>query len=97
MEINVGNGYYIDKQKRSYTLKQRYFGTAKDGSRTERNKVHGHYDTLEKALRSFLEINQVPVDSKLSVDLIGYVKWVEESNKRAVQAMNEAIEGKEKL
>lgn len=93
MEINIGLGYYIDKSKRSHTLKQRCFGTAKDGTRVERNKTHGHYDTMEKALRSFLEINQVPPESKMSIDLMGYVKWVEESNKRAVQALNEAIEG----
>ena len=93
MEINIGLGYYIEVTKRNYILKQRYFGKAKDGSRVERNKTHGHYDTQEKALRSFLEINQIPPEAKMSVDLMGYVKWVEESNERAVQALNEAIEG----
>lgn len=96
MEINIGLGYYIEVTKRNFILKQRYFGKAKNGSRVERNKTHGHYDTLEKALRSFLEINQVPVKAKMSVDLMRYVKLVEEANERAVQALNEAIEGKEK-
>lgn len=94
MEINIGLGYYIEVTRRNYILKQRYFGTAKDGSRIERNKTHGHYDTQEKALRSFLEINQIPPEAKISVDLIGYVKLVEESNERAVQALNEAWKGR---
>ena len=96
MEINIGLGYYIEVTKRNFILKQRYFGTAKDGTRVERSKTHGHYGSFRDVCKAYIEINQVPPESKMSVDLIGYVKLVEESNKRAVQALNEAIEGKEK-
>ena len=97
MEINIGLGYYIEVTRRNYILKQRYFGYKKDGTRVERVKTHGSYGSERAALEAYLRINQVPVEAKMSVDLMGYVKWVEESNERAVQALNEAIEGKEKL
>ena len=94
MEINIGQGYFVEKTKRNFILKQRYFGMTRDGERTERTKVHGSYGTFRKACEEYLRINQVPPESKMSVDLMGYVKWVEESNERAVQALNEAIEGR---
>ena len=76
-------------------MKQRYFGFKKDGTRVERVKAHVSCGTFRKACEEYIRINQVPPESKMSVDLMGYVKWVEESNERAVQALNEAIEGKE--
>ena len=93
MKINIGLGYYIEVTKRNFILKQRYFGYKKDGTRVERVKPHVSCGTFRKACEEYLRINQVPVESKMSVDLIGYVKLVEESNERAVQALNEAIEG----
>ena len=96
MEINIGLGYYIEVTKRNFILKQRYFGTTKNGERTVRSKTHGNYGSFRDACKAFLKDHQIPPESKMSVDLMGYVKWVEESNERAVQALNEAIEGKEK-
>ena len=96
MEINIGLGYFVEQTKRNFILKQRYFGYKKDGARIDRIKPHGSYGSFRGACEAYLRINQVPPESKLSVDLMGYVKWVEESNERAVQALNEAIEGKEK-
>ena len=96
MEINIGLGYFVEQTKRNFILKQRYFGFKKDGTRVERVKTHGSYGSERAALEAYLRINQVPVEAKISVDLMGYVKWVEESNERAVQALNKAIEGKEK-
>lgn len=95
MEIDIGLGYYIEVTKRNFILKQRYFGFKKDGTRVERVKTHGSYGSERAALEAYLRINQVPVEAKISVDLMGYVKWVEESNEKAVQALNKAIEGKE--
>lgn len=97
MEINIGLGYFVEQTKRNFILKQRYFGFKKDGTRTERIKPHGSYGTFRKACEEYLRINQVPPESKLSVDLMGYVKLVEESNERAVTSLCKAIEGKEKL
>ena len=94
MEINIGLGYYIEVTKRNFILKQRYFGFKKDGTRVERVKTHGSYGSEMAALEAYLRINQVPVEAKMSVDLIGYVKLVEEANERAVQALNEAWKGR---
>ena len=94
MEINIGLGYYIEVTRRNFILKQRYFGYKKDGTRVDRVKPHGSYSTFRKACEEYIRINQVPVESKISVDLIGYVKLVEESNERAVQALNEAWKGR---
>lgn len=96
MEINIGLGYYIEVTKRNFILKQRYFGTTKDGKRAVRSRTHGNYGSFRDACKAFIKDNQIPPEAKLSVDLMGYVKWVEEANERAVQALNEAIEGKEK-
>ena len=95
MEINIGQGYFVEQTKRNFILKQRYFGFKKDGARVERVKAHVSCGTFRKACEEYLRINQIPPESKMSVDLMGYVKWVEESNERAGQACNEAIEGKE--
>ena len=96
MEINIGLGYYIEVTRRNFILKQRYFGTTKDGERTVMSKTHGSYGSERAALEEYLRINQIPPEAKMSVDLMGYVKLVEEANERAVQALSEAIEGKEK-
>ena len=77
MEINIGLGYYIEVTRRNYILKQRYFGYKKDGTRVERDKPHGSYGSFRGACEAYLRINQVPPESKLSVDLMGYVKQVE--------------------
>lgn len=95
MEINIGLGYYIEVTKRNFILKQRYFGYKKDGTRVERVKPHVSCGTFRKACEEYLRINQVPVESKMSVDLMGYVKWVEESNERAVSQLHKLISGKE--
>lgn len=94
MEINIGLGYYIEVTKRNFILKQRYFGFKKDGTRTDRVKPHGSYSTFRRACEEYIHINQIPPEVKMSVDLIGYVKLVEEANERAVQALNEAWEGR---
>lgn len=94
MEINIGLGYYIEVTKRNFILKQRYFGYKKDGTRVERVKTRGSYGSERAALEAYLRINQVPVEAKMSVDLIEYVKLVEEANERAVQALNEAWKGR---
>ena len=95
MEINIGLGYYIEVTRRNFILKQRYFGFKKDGTRVERVKPHVSCGTFRKACEEYLRINQVPVESKMSVDLMGYVKWVEESNERAVSQLHKLISGKE--
>ena len=46
MQINLINGFYIDTDNRNFTLKQKYIGTRKDGTKKEAVKIHGHYGSL---------------------------------------------------
>lgn len=87
MQIQLINGYYIERDKRNYTLKQNYWGKTKEGKNKEFTKICGHHHDLEGAVKEFLTINQIAEMSKLSLDLMQYVKMVEESNKNAVRAI----------
>ena len=92
MQINLINGFYIETDNRNFTLKQKYIGTRKDGTKKESVKIISHCGSLEQALELFLRINQVPKEIKISVDLMAYASLVEQSNKEAVQALKREIE-----
>ena len=93
MQITLINGYYIETDNRNYTLKQKYIGKRKDGTKKDSIKIISHCGNLEQALETFLHMNQIPHDSKLAVDLMEYVNLVELSNKEAVQALKSVLEG----
>ena len=92
MQINLINGFYIDVTPNNFTLKQKYIGTRKDGTKKESVKIISHCGSLEQALDLFLRINQVPKEAKLSVDLMAYANHIEQSNKEAVRALKREIE-----
>ena len=95
MQINLINGFYIETDNRNFTLKQKYIGTRKDGTKKESVKIISHCGSLEQALDLFLRINQVPKESKMAVDLMAYASLVEQSNKEAVRALKREIEVRE--
>ena len=95
MQINLINGYYIDVTPNNYTLKQKYIGTRKDGTKKEAVKIISHCGSLEQALDLFLRINQVPKEAKMAVDLMWYADFIEQSNKEAVRALKREIEVRE--
>ena len=95
MQITLINGFYIETDNRNYTLKQKYIGTRKDGTKKEAVKIISHCGSLEQALDLFLRINQVPKEAKIAVDLIAYANYIEQSNKEAVQALKREIEVRE--
>ena len=92
MQINIINGYYIDVTPNNFTLKQKYIGTRKDGTKKDAVKIISHCGNLEQALDLFLRINQVPKEAKIAVDLMSYASLVEQSNKEAVRALKREIE-----
>lgn len=92
MQITLINGYYIETDNRNFTLKQKYIGTRKDGTKKDSVKIISHCGSLEQALDLFLRINQVPKETKISVDLMAYASLVEQSNKDAVRALKREIE-----
>ena len=93
MQINLINGFYIDTDNRSFTLKQKYIGTRKDGTKKESVKIISHCGSFEQALELFLRINQVPKEAKIAVDLMEYANYIEQSNKEAVQALKSVLDG----
>ena len=95
MNISIINGYYIDVTPNNFTLKQKYIGTRKDGTKKESVKIISHCGSLEQALDLFLRINQVPKEAKIAVDLMEYAYFIEQSNKEAVQALKREIEVRE--
>ena len=92
MQINLINGYYIDVTPNNFTLKQKYTGTRKDGTKKESVKIISHCGSLEQALEMFLRINQVPKEAKIVVDLMEYANHIEQSNKEAVRALKRELE-----
>ena len=94
MQINLVNGFYIETDNRNYTLKQKYIGKRKDGTKKESVKIISHCGSLEQALDLFLRINQVPKEAKMAVDLMYYANYIEQSNKEAVQALKSVLEGR---
>ena len=95
MQINLINGFYIETDNRNFTLKQKYIGTRKDGTKKDAVKIISHCGSLEQALDLFLRINQVPKEAKMAVDLMEYAYFIEQSNKEAVQALKREIEVRE--
>ena len=95
MQIILINGYYIETDNRNFTLKQKYIGTRKDGTKKESVKIISHCGSLEQALDLFLRINQVPKEAKIAVDLIAYANYIEQSNKETVRALKREIEVRE--
>ena len=93
MQIILINGYYIETDNRNFTLKQKYIGTRKDGTKKESVKIISHCGSLEQALEFFLRINQVPEEAKMAVDLMEYADFIEQSNKEAVRALKSVLEG----
>lgn len=93
MQINLINGFYIENDNRNFTLKQKYIGTRKDGTKKESVKIISHCGNLEQAIETFLRLNQIDRGAKLAVDLMEYVNLVEQSNKEAVQALKSVLEG----
>ena len=92
MQINLINGFYIETDNRNFTLKQKYIGKRKDGTKKESVKIISHCGSLEQALELFLRINQVPNEAKMAFDLMYYANYIEQSNKEAVRALKREIE-----
>ena len=92
MQINLINGFYIETDNRNYTLKQKYIGTRKDGTKKESVKIISHCGSLEQALEAFLKLYQIDRGARFAVDLMSYASLVEQSNKEAVRALKREIE-----
>ena len=50
--IELFDGWWIDVDSQSYTLKRRIKGTSKKGEPIDRNEIHGYYSSLEGTLKA---------------------------------------------
>ena len=92
MQINLINGFYIETDNRNFTLKQKYIGKRKDGTKKESVKIISHCGSLEQALEAFLKLYQIDRGARFAVDLMAYASLVEQSNKEAVRALKRELE-----
>ncbi|MBO5921940.1 MAG: hypothetical protein J6Q48_06085 [Bacteroidaceae bacterium] len=95
MQINLINGYFVEVDPLNYTLKQKYRPKDKDGNLKEKEAVRtlGYYGKLEDALNGFLRHNQIDILSDLGMGMHEIVKNIEESNKAAVRAIMDVLNG----
>ena len=93
MQISLINGFYIETDNRNFTLKKKYIGTRKDGTKKEAVKIHGRYGSLEQALEAFLKLYQIDRGARFAVDLMSYADFINGSNKEAVRALKSVLEG----
>lgn len=82
MKIELVDGYSIAVGARYVLMKE-------CGSHT---RVIAYTDTLEDALKKFLNMHTVNLIADLSGGMLEYVKSIEEGNKRAVQAVKGVLE-----
>lgn len=92
-QVGIGNGYFVEIEPRNYTLKQKYIGKRKDGTKKDSVKIISHCGTLEQALETFLNLYQIDRGARFAVDLMSYADFIEQSNKEAVQALKSVLEG----
>ena len=91
--IELDGKYFIEVDDVNHTLKQRYTGEKKDGTKYQAEKVCGYFGKLDGAIDKYIKLNQIDSMAGTSVDLRGYVSLVYEANMQAVKAIKSIVEG----
>ena len=91
MKIIIDDRYFIETDKYNYILKEKYISQHKKSKGKEIVNIIGYYNNLECLVERYLEERQKSVGDQLTVDLDGYVKLVDESNKMAVSALYDVL------
>lgn len=91
MKIIIDDRYFIETDKYNYILKEKYISQHKKSKGKEVVNIIGYYNNLECLVERYLEERQKSVGDQLTVDLDGYVKLVDESNKMAVSALYDVL------
>lgn len=82
MKHELIDGYSIAEGEKYVLMKE-------VGSHT---RVLAHTDTLEEALKKFLNMYQVDLMTDMGHGMFDYIKSIEEGNKKAVQAIKHVLE-----
>lgn len=91
MKIIIDDRYFIETDKYNYILKEKYISQHKKSKGKEVVNIIGYYNNLECLVERYLEERQKAVGDQSTVDLAGYVKLVNESNKMAVSALYDIL------
>ena len=91
MKIIIDDRYFIETDKYNYILKEKYISQHKKSKGKEVVNIIGYYNNLECLVERYLEERQKAVGDQSTVDLAGYVKLVNESNKMAVPALYDIL------
>lgn len=91
MRIIIDDRYFIDTDRFNYILREKYVSQKKKSYGKEVINTIGYYNNLECLAERYLEERQKSVGDQLTVDLDGYVKLVDESNKMAVSALYDVL------
>lgn len=91
MKIIIDDRYFIETDRLNYILKERYISQKKKSYGKEVVNTIGYYNNLESLAERYLEEHQKAVGNQSTVDLAGYVKLVDESNKMAVSALYDVL------
>jgi hypothetical protein len=88
LRINLNNGYFVEVGKLDYTLKQEY--VSKSGKTATR--IVGYYSNMRHLMRKYLEQCQISYKAPDGIEMMEYVKMVEESNERAVSGLYDVLD-----
>ena len=91
MKIIIDDRYFIETDKYNYILREKYVSQKKKSYGKEVINTIGYYNNLECLAERYLEERQKSVGDQSTVDLAGYVKLVNESNKMAVSALYDVL------
>lgn len=87
MRINLNHGYYVEVDNLNYTLKQDYINQKEKPS----TRIVGYFGDMRHLIHKYLEQCQISYKSNEGMEMIEYVKMVEDSNENAVSGLNDAL------
>lgn len=88
LRINLNHGYYVEIDNLNYTLKQDYVS---EKTNKPANRTVGYFGNMEHLMYKYLEQCQIAYSSHEGMEMIEYVKMVEESNKAAVSGLHDVL------
>ena len=91
MKIIIDDRYFIETDKYNYILREKYISQKKKSYGKEVVNTIGYYNNLESLAERYMEEYQKAVGDQSKVDLDGYVKLINESNKMAVSALYDIL------
>lgn len=87
IKIDLNNGYYVEVDNLNYTLKQDYMN--QNGKPSTR--IVGYFGDMRHLIYKYLEQCQISYKSNEGMEMLEYVKMVEDSNKNAVSGLNDVL------